>query len=192
MPSRKIVFAKGCYYHIFNRGVNRENIFASSQHYYHCLKLVKTNFHKFNISMIAYCLMPNHYHFLVRVDGYDSLSKCLGFTFDAYAQSFNKSTGRVGTLFQDRFKAIQVEDESYLLHLCRYIHLNPMEADLVKQPEDWLFSNYLEWIKKRNGNLVDHSFITSYFPLIEDYIEFVLEYEPPGYLRKKLNRYYLE
>jgi len=84
--------------------------------------------------------------------------------------------GRTGTLFEERFKALEVDSIEYCIHLCRYIHRNPLEAGLVNDLEQWEYSNYLEWIGKRNGSLVDREFVKSHFINGDAYKEFVLNY----------------
>ena len=79
---------------------------------------------------------------------------------------------RRGTLFESPFKSIHVNDENYLVHLCRYIHRNPLEAKLVDDLEEWEFSNYAEWVNKRGGQLIDKEFVESYFKTADDYITF--------------------
>jgi hypothetical protein len=128
------------------------------------------------VSIIAYCLMPNHYHFLLRPDGETTISQFTGTLFNAYAQALNKQTGRTGALFEGRFKDVHVDREPYLLHLCRYIHANPVKAGLVTSPEEWPYSNYPEWIGERPGTLVDQDFVDAFFPNRPDYREFVLDY----------------
>ncbi len=179
MPRRKDKFTKGHYYHIYNRGANREPIFFSEDNYLYCLTLMKRYCQKYLISIIAYCLMPNHYHFLVRQDGEVSISRFIGAVFNAYAQALNRQIDRSGTLFEGRFKDVHVDKDAYLLHLCRYIHGNPVKAGLVTTPEAWPYSNYLEWVGERPGILVNHEFVNTFFHNRQDYKEFVL-----GYLRE--------
>lgn len=176
MPRRKNQFTTGHYYHVYNRGANRERIFFNENNYLHLLKLVKKYCQKYLITAIAYCLMPNHYHFLLRQDGEVTISRFTGTLFNAYAQALNKQTGRSGALFEGRFKDVHVDDAAYLLHLCRYIHGNPVKAGLVTMPEEWLYSNYLDWIGERPGKLIDHDFVNDFFLNLQDYKEFVLDY----------------
>ena len=192
MPHRQNVFAPDNYYHIYNRGVNRENIFFSAENFLHCLRLLGKYTKPYLVTIIAYCLMPNHYHLLVRQDGEVNLSKFINVVFNAYVQALNRQLGRKGTLFEGRFKYVRVDKDEYILHLCRYIHLNPVRAGLVSRPEDWAFSNYQEWIGMRQGKLKDAAFISSYFAHPEDYQRFVMEYEVERELEDKLQRYLLE
>lgn len=102
MPRRKTVFIKGNYYHIYNRGNNGNRIFFSSDHYLHCLKLLKRYAQKYQITIIAYCLMPNHYHLLVRQDSETAVSHFISVLFNAYVQAVNRGNGRSGSLFGER------------------------------------------------------------------------------------------
>ncbi len=192
MPYRKKEFYQGGYYHIFNRGVNRERIFFSDENYLYCLRLVKKYAERYFVSVIAYCLMPNHYHFILRQDGKKSLSEFMRVVFNAYVQAVNKQRGRTGTLFEGRFKHIHIAEDKYILHLCRYIHLNPVEANLVRTPELWPFSSYSDWIAKRNGKLIDPNFIASYFKCPKEYQRFVMEYKIDEDTNNKLQTYLLE
>lgn len=176
MPRRKNIFTPGHYYHIYNRGANQERIFFNTDNYIYCLKLLKKYCQKYQITVIAYCLMPNHYHFLLRQDGEIPISHFIGVLFNAYAQALNRQTGRSGALFEGRFKDVHIDKASYLRHLCRYIHANPVKAGLVTTLEAWPYSNYPEWVGERAGTLVDHDFVDTYFPNRQDYKEFVLDY----------------
>ena len=176
MPRRENKFSTGHYYHIYNRGANRERIFFNAENYLYLLKLAKKYCQKYQIGIIAYCLMPNHYHFLLRQDGETSIGHFIGVLFNAYAQAVNKQNGRTGALFEGRFKDVHVDNEGYLLHLCRYIHGNPVKAGLVTTLEEWPYSNYLEWLDERPGTLIDVQFVDDFFPNRTDYREFVLDY----------------
>ena len=176
MPRRKTHFTQGHYYHVYNRGVNRQTIFFSSENYLYCLRLIQKYRQQYQISVIAYCLMPNHYHFLLRQDGDLTIDRFIGVLFNSYTQAVNRQLQRTGTLFTGRFKCIAVDDESYLRHLCRYIHANPMNAGLANSLDEWPYSNYLEWCGARAGTLVDHRFVDEFFPQREAYQAFVSSY----------------
>ena len=178
MARRKIEFKAGHYYHIFNRGSNRELIFREADNYRFLLSRVKDYSSRFNISVITYCFMPNHYHFLLRQNGTELISAFVQRTFNSYTKAFNKTYQRTGTLFEGPFKSVHIDKDSQLIHLCRYIHRNPLEAGLVANLEDWPYSNYLEWIGKRAGTLCDANFVQDQFINSDDYERFVLDYVP--------------
>jgi len=177
MPRRQIIFSQGSYYHIFNRGVGRERIFRNEENYRYLLRLIGEQTKTFLISVIVYCLMPNHYHFLFRQDGDRPISEFLQAVFNTYVKAFNKRFNRTGALLEDRFKAVRVESEEYLVHLCRYIHRNPIDANppLVKVLEDWSYSNYPDFIGAREGKLIDQEFTKEMFTNGELYKTFVLD-----------------
>ena len=193
MPRRTSDFAPGHTYHIYNRGAGRQNIFREQENYHYLLRTIGYYTKHLHLSPIAYCLMPNHYHLLLRQDGDEPAGELARFSFNRYTKAFNKRYGRTGTLFEGRYQSIHVDRTDYLLHLCRYIHANPVRAGLVSRPEAWPFSNYLEWVGLRDGVLVDRRFVAETFPKSEDYRRFVAEYlEHPAILPDTLTPYLLD
>ena len=192
MPRREGSFISGVYYHIFNRVVEGELLFQDHNNYVLCLTLVKRNASKYNIDVLSYCLMPNHYHFLLQQKSDIPISKFSSVLFNTYVQKVNQLRGRKGSLFTGRFKHVLVDREEYLIHLCRYIHLNPVKAGLVQNPEDWFFSNYLDWIGMRQGELRDPKFIETYFSSAQEYREFVLDFEDEQRFEERISGYILD
>ncbi|MEB3881939.1 transposase [Lyngbya sp. CCY1209] len=173
MPRRQIVFETGRYYHIYNRGHNRQAIFFNRDNYIHFLRLINKYLIETNSAdIIAYCLMPNHYHLLVYLRA-DHFSKSMQRLSVSYVKAFNKSYQRVGTLFQRRFQAILVDRDEYLFQLTRYIHLNPVKAKLVDKAEDWEFSSYREYVDLRPGSLPKCEEVRSHFNSANNYRRFV-------------------
>ena len=128
MGRRKTLFLLGHFYHVYNRGVNKKNIFRCRENYLFLLRRLKECAAKFHITLIAYCLMPNHYHFLLRQDTDVSISDFIQAVYNSYAKAFNRMYNRSGTLFEGPFKSILVDSDEYLAHLCRYIHRNPIDV----------------------------------------------------------------
>ncbi len=176
MSRRRVRFAQGQYYHIYNRGIGRQPIFREEDNYLFVLRLVKKYARALSIAVIAYCLMPNHYHFLVRQDNEEPVGLLPQRVFNSYTKAFNKLYNRTGTLFEGRYRAIHVDRDNHLLHLCRYIHANPVKDGLVSHLEEWPYSNYHEWVGIRSGTLVDRAFVHGYFPVGQTYGRFVLDY----------------
>jgi putative transposase len=138
----------GNYYHIYNRGNNRENLFHEVRNYECFLRL-----YAFHIAPIAdtyaYCLLKNHFHFLIRI--FDApveslhpagLSKPFSNFFNAFTRTVNKEYGRTGALFQRPFGRVAVENEFHLHRLIVYIHQNPQKHRLVGDFRDWPFSSF--------------------------------------------------
>jgi REP element-mobilizing transposase RayT len=178
MPIRKTPLEIGNFYHIYNRGNNHQNIFFQRENYIYFIRLMKEHIINNGIDIIAYCLMPNHYYFLVYLreetlsDGMKSLSL-------AYTKAINRKFNRSGVLFQGRFQSILVYDTEYLIHLCRYIHLNPVKAGMVKQPEEWEFSSYLEYAGLRYGKLPKIDYIKTQFEEDSVYQQFLIDHNLP-------------
>ena len=181
----------GQYYHVYNRGVIHQNIFANRENYLFLLGKIKKYLPNYNLTFIAYCLMPNHYHFLIRVNEDDRLSPFLQILFNSYTQAYNRQQDRTGTLFEGGAQYRLVDTTEYVLQLSRYIHLNPVSAGLVRQPEDWEFSNYSEWIGMRNGTLVDLNFVRDFYPDLKSYAAFVRS-ELPEETKKNVSAYVIE
>lgn len=189
MPYRGDTFTAGHYYHIYNRGAGKTLIFFNDGNYEYLLRLVRRYQKKYGVTVIAYCLMPNHYHFLLRQEMGGSLSKFMQVLFIAYVQALNLQQGRTGTLFEGRFKHKCVDKWEYLMVLCRYIHRNPVKTKLVAKPEDWVYSNYREWIGLRSGTLKDETFIQDHFSNPEGYREFVNDWQDEERSYEKISKY---
>jgi putative transposase len=146
MPHRRQQFALDKFYHIHNRGNNKERIFFEQENYRFFLRKFIEYMPPKDVEIHAYCLMPNHYHFIIRLIEDFDYSKAMQHFGISFAKSMNSWYGRVGHLFQGRFGARVVHSTEYLLHLSRYIHLNPVKACLVKSAQDWEFSSYQDYL----------------------------------------------
>lgn len=189
--ARKIYFENG-FYHVYNRGVEKRDIFIEPADYSFFLHLIKgalsplekqklfdegifrprrKNFFG-KIDLLCYVLMPNHFHFILRQNDKLSVTEFIRSILTSYSMYFNKKYSRVGTLFQGVFKAIDIHDENYLLWLSRYIHLNP--ANFINYP----YSSYDDYLQNKNTPWINKSLILDYFssnPLnkTKNYQEFV-------------------
>jgi putative transposase len=200
MPNRKDEFRQGHYYHIFNRGADRRDIFANEENYRYLLRLIHKYSKEKATAIVSYCLMPNHYHLLVCQKSSTPVSEFIECIFKAYAQAFNKQQGRKGFLFEGRFKHVPVTKQSYFVHLMRYIHLNPVAARMVTRPEDWRFSDYKLWASMA----VDESLSINNaerlvtfrnelgLPDPGDYRKLVMEYQLEQEEQKELQQYLID
>jgi putative transposase len=158
MPYRETIFQAGQYYHLYNRGNNRQDIFFERENYLFFLRSLRRYLLVETLDVIAYCLMPNHYHLLVCLKTPHLSAGMQAFSL-SYTKAMNRRYNRVGSLFQGRFQAILVDSTEYLLNLSRYIHWNPVKAGLVKQPQDWEFSSFQEYVGLRGGTLPKTEYI---------------------------------
>ena len=141
----------GGYYHIFNRGNNRETIFREQRNYFYFLKLYE-KYIPLVADTFAYCLLPNHFHLLVRVKtGEENMASSIkvknpgqqfGNLFNAYTKAFNKVYQRTGSLFEKPFKRLEVTSDAYFRRLIAYIHQNPQRHGLIDNFQIWPYSSY--------------------------------------------------
>jgi putative transposase len=171
MPYRETPLRAGEFYHLYNRGCNFQPVFFEQDNYRHFLWLIRQHLLS-DVALVAYCCMPNHYHLLVQLLN-DDLSQRMQALGVAYTKAINKRYGRVGPLFQGRFRAIPVDRDEYLLQLSRYIHLNPVTARLVEQPEAWSYSSCQEYFGLRTSTLLRPEVVLDQFESQEDYQRFV-------------------
>ena len=194
MSNTKAILNSDSIYHIYNRANGNELLFKTEDNYRYFLQKYDSY-----ISLIAetYCyfLMPNHFHFLVRIKGENDLTENFkdkirkdnhkdqtGFKnlsglvsrqfsnlFNAYSKAFNKQQNRKGSLFIRPFKRKQVTDEQYLKKLVLYIHYNPVEAGLAKNPKYWKFSSYKSFLSKQTTKL-KRAEVISWFNDLDNFI----------------------
>lgn len=197
MPAKNTLksFVENGYYHIYNRGVEKRTIFTNHLDYSTFLGYLKqylsppsphsdqrtlvlngktytvetrkpNNFHG-KVTLLAYCLMPNHFHLLIKQTAKNNITSFMKSLCTRYTMYFNKSQQRVGRLFQGIYKAVLVETDAQLLHLTRYIHLNPLKLSptarslhqlLISQP-----SSYAEYCGKRITPWIDTTEVISFF-----------------------------
>ncbi|MBN2727950.1 MAG: transposase [Bacteroidales bacterium] len=164
----------GKYYHVFNHAFGKENIFIEDKNYLYFLKKFEA-FLSIYVDTFAYCLMPNHFHFLIRVnesDQYNSnqLSRAFKSFFTSYTNSFNKTYNKWGSLFQPRFKRLLIENNEQLLTTAIYIHCNPVKHSFVDSPIEWEFSSYNSIIENKSNTWLNTKEIISWFDNIENFM----------------------
>ena len=131
-----LIWIPGNYYHIYNRGVQKATLFHEEENYLYVIRKIKKYCREYQLSPIVYCLMPNHYHFLLRQDGEHPAGLLPQRIFNGYTKAYNKRYGHIGTLFEPCYQANTIESETHLLNLCRYIHVNPVKDGIVADPRD--------------------------------------------------------
>ena len=174
------------FYHIYNRGNNRQPIFFSHANYLFFLKKVRQQLLPV-CKIISYCLVPNHFHFIIVATensiterktfggkGMQELPYRLGILLSSYAQAINKQNGTIGSLFQQKTRckilreAINGRQESYLGSCFFYIHQNPLKAEFVNNLSGWPYSSYLDYAGLRNGTLCEKELFFLHSGLSQD------------------------
>lgn len=158
MPRGPRLAFENAFYHVFNRGANRQPVFFQDSDYRFFLgKLIDLK-KKYDHSVYAYCLMPNHFHISVQTRKIP-ISKIMASLTTSYSLHLNNKYKRVGPVFQNRFKSILVENDKYFLKLSQYIYLNPVKAGLVKDPIEYQFSSIREALGREPLLLLDKDIV---------------------------------
>jgi putative transposase len=214
---RNNIFVTGEYYHVYNRGTDKRKTFLSAADYRRFLdSVVKFNSNKrivgaFSatkkplgesiVKVIAYCLMPNHFHFIVQQVQDGGISKFMQKLLTGYTMYFNKCYDRTGVLFQGVFKSKHIKDDSYLLQLSRYIHLNPI--DLIKDSAtnsilaeryvfNYLWSSLTEYTKEDGDAISSPAIVREQIGGKEKYKEFVISALSDGLEKENFWRFRLK
>ena len=157
-----MIYQKDNYYHVFNRGCNKEKIFFAESDYKNLLTKIKLTKNTYKIEVIAYCLLPNHYHLMLYQASNKPISDWLRDLFNGYAQRFNRKYDRSGTIFERTAKPKLITSDKYLIDGIHYIHSNPFKHGIVDNPADWEFSSLSEYLSEENV-LVSKRILGNYF-----------------------------
>lgn len=203
MPYRKIPIVAGEIYHVFNRSVARQPIFISERDHRRAIEVIgfyrhqdlPMRFSYFNrlpeeqkqqvikiimespliVEILAFCLMPNHIHFLLKSLTENGIIQFMSNFQNSFAKYFNISHERTGTLFQPMFKVVRIESDEQLIHVNRYIHLNPVTAYILKTVEEletYPWSSYPEYLGKKAG-FTSKDLVLSFFKNRSSFKEFI-------------------
>ncbi len=175
MPKRMTEAAEGEFYHVFNRGALRTSLFYSTPMYHLFITMMHHFAESCGITLVAVCLMPNHFHMLIRVGKDGKVDRFMRLLCGGYSRRVNGILRRTGTIYEGRFHIKHVSTDNYFRCLCKYIHLNPVKAALADHPTKWNYSNYLECTGSRKLFHTDHQFITKMFGSVRRYEAFVME-----------------
>ncbi len=205
MAGRKVIFANDEYYHIFNRGIARQPVFFSKRDYEHLLltfsyyrfiespvklsrfltlpkdiqrQILKgLDIHpKTYVDIICFVLMPNHFHLLLKQTSESGITKFMSKSINSFTRYVNTKQERVGDLFQGVFKAVRIETNEQLLHVSRYIHINPVVSHVVKDKDlfGYQWSSLPDYIHE-TSSFVSNSVVLDQFSSKESYKNFILD-----------------
>lgn len=210
MPYKQVVFANNEYYHVFNRGVEKRQIFLVKRDYQRFLETliyyqnanppVRFSFSKTRgnpkvkklAGIICYTLMPTHFHILLRQTIDNGITDLLSKISNSYTKFFNTKYKRAGALFTGPFKAVRIEDDEQLLHVNRYIHLNPLIDFLTKDLRLYDYSSYQEYLGISRPGICDKEPVLSHFKSTADYEKFVLDHQDYGRKIKQIEKMLFE
>lgn len=183
--NREKIYCDDSYYHVYNRGVNKRKIFMDDEDYAVFLNLLKRYLDSVPIydnkgreydwlheklELLCYCLMPNHFHLFIFQYDSMAMTRLMRGVATSYTIYFNKKYKRVGPLFQDRFKASMIQNDAYLEHVSRYIHLNP------KEYLAWEYSSLPYYLGKKQAGWLRPEKILEDFKSPQEYLDFVEDY----------------
>lgn len=158
MPRGPRFSFQNAFYHVFNRGINKQEIFLADEDYEFFLNKFHSLKQKYDHAIYAVCLMPNHFHISIRTRK-TPISKIMSSLTTSYSMYFNRKYKHFGPVFQNRFKSILIENDSYFLELSRYIYLNPVKAGLVKDPALYKYTSLREALGKEPLRFLDQDIL---------------------------------
>lgn len=206
MPGRLTPLVTGEIYHVFNRGIDRRPTFTTKWDYRRAIETItlyqyenppirlskfftlssdrreeimnKLKRREKLIEIFSYCLMPNHFHFLLKQHRENGIAKFMSNFQNSYTRYFNVRHQRDGSLFLDQFKGVRIETDEQCLHVSRYIHLNPYTSHVVGTFEDlesYLWSSLPVYLKEATDSFIKTDLLLSFFKAKKDYKKFILD-----------------
>lgn len=168
--SRKKLISK--FYHVIVQGLNKEYIFNTPKYMNKYKEIILKNFKDSNITILSYCIMNNHAHFLIYSDKIEYLSKFMQKINTSYSRFYNKDNQRVGYVFRDRYYTQEILDIKQLYNCVRYIHNNPVKAHIVKSMAEYKYSSFNEFFKiNKKDNLINKTSIKLLFEDSDNYLD---------------------
>lgn len=173
MRDKNIHSSVGTCFHLVNHSVDGRELFYHPGDYKTYLLYLREYLDS-GISIISYCLMPNHFHFLLQQNAPEAISFLFERVHKRYARYYNKKTGFKGKIFRNSLQYQETLSEQYLLNASAYIHANPLQANLVVFPEDWEFSNMREYLSLRKSSNYSEQFLRDYIGDAQEYRQLVI------------------
>ena len=201
MPYRFTPLVNDNFYHIFNRGVEKRQIFLTERDYERFLQTLYyyqfsgpkpkfSNKYRFKnkefdknpkiVDLLAFCLMPNHFHLLIKQLEDGGTQEFLSKIANSYTKYFNTKHKRVGPLFQGQFKAVLIESDEQLIHVSRYIHLNPYVADITKDWDNFPYSSIRQFTGTSSLQICNTEHLLAFFKDSQSFLSFTKDYESYG------------
>lgn len=157
------------FFHVMVQGIKKEYIFEKNLDKEYYLSLLTGYNSKFNLMLLAYCIMDNHAHLLLYTNQVEEMSNYMRIVNSRFAVSYNRTNDRVGYVFRDRFNSQYISNKDYLLRCLNYIHMNPVKAKMIEKPENYIYSSYNYY--KNKSKIVTDDVIKKIFGQVENYSE---------------------
>lgn len=163
MPRKARGINKSGFFHIMTQGINKEYIFNNNYQKQEYINLMKKYKEKQEIKIIAYCIMDNHAHILMHSHDINEISQYMKKLNGAYGLYYNKTNERVGFVYRNRYQSQFITDIDYLKKCIKYIHMNPVKANIVNDASQYRYSSYHQYIKNSNSKIIDIDLIKTIF-----------------------------
>ena len=162
-------FEQGSFFHIYNHAAQGMDLFRDEADYSLCMSMISLYLKSDDFTVASFCLMPNHYHFLIRQNADCPIYYIMNKIWFRYSKYLNKKYRGRGSVFAAKAQHKWVDQEAYLLFLIAYIHLNPVAAGLVSNPADWEWSNFREWAGTRDSAPFARALLQNTYYNIDEY-----------------------
>lgn len=169
MPRKSRESSVSNFYHVIVQGINKEKIFADKKDIKRYKQIILEKLKESNVTILAYCIMNNHTHLLIHSEKSKDLSKFMQRVNISYSQYYNKRNMRIGYVFRDRYYSQDITTENQLYNCIKYIHNNPVKANIVKKAEEYEYSSYNEFIGR--PELINCKSLKLIFETMKDYKE---------------------
>ncbi|HEX38405.1 MAG TPA: hypothetical protein ENG70_06105 [Candidatus Cloacimonetes bacterium] len=174
---KKDEFTEGAIFHIYNKTMKPLKLFYNDNNYTSFLQYFSKFLRNYPSTIYAYCLMPNHFHFLLRQDSSKPIYELFNHALSSYVRHLNHILNRNGPIFQSKLQHVKVYDEQYLIQLVMYIHNNPRKANLVTDLRDWKYSNYSNFIERKENEITSKDSLASFIEYFDDYKKMISIYD---------------
>ena len=155
MPRNRRRLVDGFTYHVLDRGNGKKRVFHQDQDFVSFIKLMKEAKKRFPVDIFAYCLMPNHFHFVLRSSQADNLSRWMHWLLTVHSRRYHHYYKTSGHIWQGRFKSFMIQNDEHLLTVLRYVEGNAVRAKLVLSSKDWPWSSHRQRISEVPEKIVD-------------------------------------
>jgi putative transposase len=168
MPNKPRNIYPNNFYHVYNRAVEKRTIFYTEKDYEYFVNKMLYFKEKTDIKILAYCILPNHFHFLLKEPestskvNFPAIAKFISILANSYTKYFNLNKDHSGRIFQGPFRSKLVADDNYLQILINYINLNHIKHKITKKPNDWFYTSHHNYLVQKKEKIVDKDYLVDF------------------------------